>query len=275
MLHTPRSPGTIVAGTLLSLALTACAQQAERRAALAPPAVLAGQEERDRSVASVPSTQASDERQTVRATRENQRTRAQLERRYHVAQLHLAKAKIAIELGELRYHDQISHAEMEFELAKRRQQIFTKFTAPNRLARAELSLQQAEDNVVEARAELQQREQKSSTAQPAGPVQDKTPLERAQRRLERLERDLELRRGELKTLQEVTLPLEQSELDLAAEEKKRAVLQTQRDNEGAIIDRQIAFLNAEAEVTRLEEELADLAEEAEESPPSGTSGPSR
>jgi hypothetical protein len=219
MLRTLRLPGTLVAGTLLVLALPACAPRAARPGDAASPVALGAP------------------------------TRAELQRRLHVAELLLAKAQTETELGDLRYRDQIAHAEKEFELAKRRQQSFTRFIAPNRLARAELSLQEAEDGVRDARDELQQVEQ----------AQSKTAVERAQRGLQRLERDLELRREELKTLKEVTLPLEQSEVDLAAEEKKRAVLQTQRDNEGPLIDRQVAVLNAEAEVARLEKELAALA----------------
>jgi len=206
-------PGTLVAGTV-ALALTACAPRAARPAGLE---------------SASPTWDAR---------------RAALERRLHVAQLLLAKAQTELELGELRYRDQIARAEMEFELAKRRQQGFTRFIAPQRLARAELNMQQAEHGVLEARQALQQAE--------GG--------ELAERRLAHLKRDLELRRDELKTLQEVTLPLEQSELDLAAEVRKRAVLQTQRDNEGALIDRQVAVLTAEAEVARLEGALSELPE---------------
>jgi hypothetical protein len=243
MLCTLRLPGATVAGTLLAFVLTACAPRADQRAGGAPPVAM------------------------------SERAREELQRRLHVAQLLLAKARTEIELGDLRYRDQVRHAEMELELAKRRQQSFAKFTVPHRLARAELSLQQAEDGVLEARAELQQLQQESSATRPAGLVRDQTAVTCAQRRLQRLERDLELRRDEFKTLKEVTLPLEQSELDLAAEVKKRAVLQAQRDNEGPLIDRQIAVLKAEAEVTRLEE-LADGREKAGELSPAA-SEPSR
>jgi len=77
----------------------------------------------------------------------------------------------------------------------------------------------------------------------------------------------------LKTLQEVTLPLEQMELDLAAEQSKRAVLQAQRDDEGRRIDRQIAVETAEAELTRLEDELAELGSAPEALPVTAVSQP--
>ncbi|HQL53837.1 MAG TPA: hypothetical protein PLQ87_03955, partial [Phycisphaerae bacterium] len=153
-------------------------------------------------------------------------------------------------------------AETEFELAKKRLQIFQKMTVPNRLARAELELRQVEDGVTESQEELYQLELMYSDEQLADQTRE-IVIERAKRRLERAQRDLELRREEFRVLKEVNLPLEEQELDHAAELKKRAVLQTQRDNEPEIIDRQVAVINAELEVTRLEEEIADLVSEAQ------------
>jgi hypothetical protein len=203
-------------------------------------------------------------RPTVQA---QERRRMQLERSLAVTQLKLAQAKIAIETGELKYNDQLTHAETEFELAKRRQQIFTKFTAPNRLARAELGLQQAEDGVRGAGEELGQLESATGNTPPVDPAKE-AALAQAKRRLEHAQRDLQLRREEFQTLKEITLPLEQRELDLAATQKKHAALQVQRDNEGALLDRQIAVLSADAEATRLEQELADLQKGSGASPAS-------
>jgi hypothetical protein len=273
MIRTIGFPGTVMAAALLALTLAACGSPrpvspARRLAATAQPIPPAAEQEQSSTADAGPSTRPVEEatgavRQRAREARERERKRTKLERSLEVAQLNLAKAQIAVELGDLKYNDQISHAEMEFELAKRRQQIFTKFTAPARLARGELSLQQAEDAVLEAREDLGQLERAHGAAQ-SGEEGKESAIERTKRRLQRLEHDLELRRVEHTTLKEVTLPLEQSELDLAAEHKKRAVLQVQRDNEGALIDRRIAVLNAEAEVARLENELADLREETGE-----------
>jgi len=208
--------------------------------------------------------------------RERQRKVAKLQRSLEVAELNLAKARIAVEIGDLKYRDALAQAEKEFELAKKRQQIFAKMTAPNRKARAELELQQAEDGLLEARQELEQLELMYRDEQFADQTKE-IVIERARRRLERTQRDLELRREELRVLIEVSLPLEQEELDLAAELKKRAVLQVERDNESGIIDRKVAVLNAEAEVARLEQELSDAREEleagGEQRPQSGESKP--
>ncbi len=266
--------GILVAATLWSSLLSGCgsprpiapAPPAEPAKAPRAPAVGATRPAEDQ-VARPPDDKNKKDvdpvRQEAKKARERERKRARLEHSLEVAQLSLAKATIAVEQGELKYNDQLAQAEMEFELAKRRQQIFTKFTAPNRLARAELGLQQAEDGSLEAREELDQLVLMYSEEQFADQTKE-IVIERAKRRLARAERDLELRRDELKTLKEVSLPLEQSEVDLAAEQRKRAALQVQRDNEGALLDRRVAALNAEAEVTRLEDELADVVEEIQD-----------
>ncbi len=189
--------------------------------------------------------------------------RARLERCLEVAQLNLAKARIEAELGELRYNDRIALADKEFELAKRRQQVFTKFTIPQRLARAALELEQTEHRALEAREELDQLTQPPEPGRTLD-QHDAVLRERAQRRLDRAERDLLLRREEFQTLKEVTLPLEQLELDFEAERRKRAALQVQRDNESALLDRRTAVLTAEAEVERLQSALADLIQTATE-----------
>lgn len=191
-----------------------------------------------------------------------QRRRAELERRLEIASLNLAKAQIEIELGQLKYRDAIARADTDFVLAKKRLQVFERMTAPNRRARAELDLQLAEDNVAEAQDELYQLELKYS-AEEAADRSREIVIERARRRLERAQRDLELRREEFKTLTEVLLPLEQEELAFIGEQKKRAALQVQRDDEGPSLDRKMAVLSAEAEVQRLEEELRQLGDGTE------------
>ena len=212
----------------------------------------------------MPDTQPAD--QSDATTRAPQRRLAQLQHRLEVAELNLAKARIAVEHGELYYRDTTTLAEIEFELAKKRQQIFVKMTVPDRIARAELSLQQAEDGVTEAEQDLYQLELKSGDEHLADQPQEAV-VERTQRRLARAQRDLELRREEFRVLQEATLPLEQRELELASEEQKRALLQVQRDNEAGLIDRRIAVLIAEAELARLENERDDAATESAAAPP--------
>ncbi len=199
----------------------------------------------------------------ARKDRERQRKLDRLIRNREVAQLNLAKAQTNLEHGELRQRDALASAEREFELSKRKLQIFQKFERPHRIARAELELRGVADSVREAEEELAQLELMYKDEQFADQTKE-IVLERARRRLERSRRDLELRREEFERLKEITLPLEELELEHAAEQKKRAVLQTQRDNEAGIIDRQVALLNADAEILRIEQEIEELEEEHDE-----------
>ena len=242
-------PGTLVAAGVALALLGGCA------------AGQPGSRPAPRSTA--PQTQpAGQERVRAQATRWRQRQLAWLRQRLEVAELNLARARIAAEHGELQYNDATALAEIELELAQKRLQIFEKMTVPDRIARAELDIQQAEDSISEAEEDLYQLQLKASDEHSAD-QSGETAIERAKRRIARAQRDLELRREEFRVLQEVALPLEQRELELASEQKKRAWLQVQRDNESVLIDHQIAILDAEAEVMHLEQNLADLAEQIE------------
>jgi len=207
-------------------------------------------------------TQPADPDAAAKEARERERKLARLRRDMEAAQLKLAKAHTNEQNGELKHQEALASANVEMELAKRRLEAFNKFTAPKRVARAELDLQRAEDRHLEAREELQQLELMYKDEQFADQTKE-IVIERARRRLARSTRDLELRRREFKTLTDVTLPMEQRELEHKAEQKKRAALNVQRDNEGALLDRKIAVINAESAVVKLENQLADLTEEIE------------
>jgi hypothetical protein len=200
-----------------------------------------------------PAADAGDER----AALERSRARVRLERDLEVAALQLAKVQIAVEHAKLAYRQDLSRAETAFELAKRRQQIFAKMTAPARIASAELKLQETEDAVRDQRAALQQLEATAGSEGAKDPEQA-IAIERARRRLERAERGLELQRKEHEVLVEVMLPLEQMEMDLAAETGKHAVLALQRANEQTILARRIAVIEAESRMAALEHALDDL-----------------
>ncbi len=169
----------------------------------------------------------------------------------------LAQCQIADEHKALRYRQRLARAEKEFELARRRLEIFNEMTSPNRLTRAELSLEAAGDDLLEARAELERLRQECDASEP-GDTQRAARVERAERAVERQQREFELRKQELYNLREVLLPLEAMELQLEADRRKQAVLELHWDNEAALLDRRVALLEAEELVERLENELADL-----------------
>jgi hypothetical protein len=268
----------VTTGSLLALAvafglLVAGCTSAPRRAAAPQPAGSAngsdgatskpGSESSGSGAAPAPASGDDKVREEAKRTRERQRKLARLERSAEVAQLNLAKAQFGMELGELRYNDVLAQAEKEHELAQRRLEIFEKFTGPNRIARSELGLKYAEDGLTDAREELRQLELMYKEDQFADQTKE-IVIDRARRQLERSQRDFELRQGEHKILIELTLPLERIELEHQVRQKRQVVLQTQRDNEPAAIDRRTALLNADAEVSRLEEEIADTRDEIEE-----------
>lgn|GEM_PF-5916199 len=199
-----------------------------------------------------------------RAREQTERLRQQrrLERRIEIAQLRLAQCQIADEHEALRYRQRLARAEKEFELARRRVEIFNEMTIPNRLARAELLLQRAEDDLVEAREELE-RLQGACSAEESLTAQQAAGLEHARRVVERRQREAEIQREELRLLREVLLPLEAMELQLESDRRKQAVLELHWDNESAMLDRRMALLEAEEEVERLENELADLMRQVE------------
>jgi hypothetical protein len=199
----------------------------------------------------------------AKKTRERERKLAKLERSLEVARLNLSKANLALEHGETQFEDSLVKTEAELEMSKTRLADFTEFASPNRVARAELGLQQAEDGFTEAQEELYQLELMYRDEQFADQTKE-IVIERAKRRLERAQRDLEIRREELKALVDRTLPLEQRELELAVRQHERDLEQAQRSHQTTVIEQKVAILNAEAELDRLEIELSDLREEIQE-----------
>lgn len=199
----------------------------------------------------------------AKEARERQRKLARLERSLEVARLSLAKSRIAGEHAEAQHAEALAKADAELELARRRLENFRKITAPHRIARAELGLLRAEDGLRNAQEELEQLERMYSEEQFADQTKE-IVIDRARRQLQRTQRDLELQRAEFRTLADVTLPLEQRELELALAQQERAAADLRRAYETAQIERRVTLLNGEAEVQRLTDELADLRAEIAE-----------
>jgi hypothetical protein len=217
---------------------------------------------------------AKKQKDEAKKARERQRKLAKLERSLETAGLNLEKTKLSAAHAERQFRDAAGKAEADLDLARTKYENFLEIALPNRIARAELGLQGAEDGATEAREELDQLEQMYSDEQFADATKE-IVVERARRRLERTQRDLELRREEFRTLVENTLPIEQWELELGVQEKERGLAQLRRGRETTVIDQNVATMNAEAEITRLENELSDVQEEIAEAgskpadPPAG------
>lgn len=193
---------------------------------------------------------------------------AELERRVESAELKLAQAQIEIEHGDLRHRQTIARLEKEFEFAKRRLEIFVEMTAPLRIARAELELDRVGADCRAAEEELARLDTPVTSA-PMDDALREAAAGQARRRLAQAQRERDLQREELRILREVLLPLEQMERELEAERKKHAILEAHWDNERALLDRRMAVIAAEIELSRLEQELARVRAEL---PPDGPPG---
>jgi len=306
MLWTLRMLGTVSLGGALLGAVMACASGERHGASTAPlaeahpmrdvapqpsappqPATPAAQEQAqttsgtpqaEEKPAPPPEQKAKQDaekaKQEAKQARERERKRVKLQRDLEVARLRLEKLKLDHEHAQLKFDESAAKAQVELELTQKKLADFKQILAPNRVARSELGLASGEDNLREAREELEQLELMYSEEQFA----DKTKeivIGRARRRLERTQRDVELRREEHQTLVEITLPRETFEQELTLQDKERSLAQLRRDEASAKLERPIALLNADAEIERLQNELADVEEEIKEAQtkPAAGAGP--
>lgn len=185
---------------------------------------------------------------------------AELERRVESAELKLAQAQIEVEHGDLRHRQTVTRLEKEFEFAKRRLEIFVEMTIPLRIARAELELGRVEADCRTAEDELA-RLDTAVTSAPTDEALREAAAAQARHRLTQAQRERDVQREELRVLREVLLPLEQMERELEAERKKHAILEAHWDNERALLDRRMAVIAAEIELSRLEQELVRVRAE--------------
>lgn len=185
---------------------------------------------------------------------------AELERRVESAELKLAQAQIEVEHGDLRHRQTIARLEKEFEFAKRRLEIFVEMTTPLRIARAELEVDWVDADCRAAEDELA-RVNATVASAPADDTLREAAAIRARQRLAQAQRERDLQREELRILREVLLPLEQMEHELEAERRKHVILEAHWDNERALLDRRVAVIAAEIELSRLEQELARVRAE--------------
>lgn len=184
--------------------------------------------------------------------------RAKLERELEVARLRLRQAELGREHGRIQAEQAVAAAEFELQMAQRRLETLRTREIPVRVARAEQGLVGAQDRVTEEQQELEQLELMYQDEQIADKARE-IVLERAARRLERSRTNLDLQQRELVTLKERTIPVELAEAEQGVLQKEQALQRARREAETGRIDRDISIINAQAEVLRLEQELAALA----------------
>jgi hypothetical protein len=191
------------------------------------------------------------------------RKRARLARQMAIAAEKVKKARLAQAHQQAEDQDKVARKRTERELAATKLEDFEEHNAPQRIEEARLALHRAEDRVKEAQEELAQLEMMYAEEDLADKTRE-IVLERGRRRLERARRELELQRTALANLEEHDLPREAAEMRAQATDKASELENLQRTAETNLLDKQIAVMEAEAEVARLEEEIEELDEEVGE-----------
>ncbi len=207
--------------------------------------------------------EAAEKEKAEKERRDLVRKQARTERDLTMARERMRKTKLQNEFNEQQEKLAEEKARRELDLAERKLRTFKEISTPERLDRADLSLQYSRDSVVEARQELEQLEGMYKDDQFA----DKTKeivLERGRRRLERAERSLALEDRAIAALKGETLPVELIEQEAGVREKREAIKKLVFDNEMEAIDRKLSILGAEAELIRLEEDLEDVVRDLRE-----------
>ncbi len=197
----------------------------------------------------------------IEATK-NARKMAKLERSQNVAAEKLTKARMSEAHAATDKETARAKAEHELSLEAARMQKYREREVPNRIAWAELRLQQARDRVKDSEDELHQLELMYSEEDFADQTKE-IVLDRSRRRLERSHRDLELRHVDHAILTEQTIPLELVEREQKLRQKELTLEKTRRDAEASGLDKRIGLMNAEAEVVRVGVDIEALNEEME------------
>jgi hypothetical protein len=183
--------------------------------------------------------------------------RRELERQVAIAREKLRQSEAEVELQRMAAADDDAKRNAEIELAKAELDEFDKHDAPSRIAKARLDLAQARDALDEQKEELAQLEATYAD----GDLADKTReivLNRGKRRVARAEQRLAIAEGEAQTLEELTIRRERAKLELAVEQSTRDVRRAKESAENEALSKRIAVMSAEADVARVEAELAAL-----------------
>jgi ribosomal protein L29 len=211
---------------------------------------------------------ADDKKAEERAN--NGRALAKLERDLDLAKEKMHRAEMAQAHAEMEQAVALEKAEQELAIERRRLDTFVTREVINRVEWAELALAGSADRLQEARDELAQLEKMYGEDDFADGTKE-IVLDRGRQRLERSQRDYELRGEDFKTLTERTIPLEITEREKNVREKEQALEKARRSAEAGRLDQAIAIMSARHDIARIEAEIdaqrqkMDKAERADES----------
>ena len=189
--------------------------------------------------------------------------RARLVRDLAIAKEKVAKAGLALTHQQADDQAELAQKAAEHKLAMTKLKDFEAHDAPQQLEEARLQLLRSEDWLKDSEEELAQLEMMYAEEDLADKTRE-IVLERSRRRLERARRDVALQHIALANLEEHSLPRETADLRSQMTEKARLLENLERAIEAHRLEKQIALMEAEAEVKRLKEEINKLDREAKE-----------
>jgi hypothetical protein len=183
--------------------------------------------------------------------------RAALAREAELANLKLDRARADVADQEAENAAALKKAETEIAFAEAKLAAFDEAEAPQRLKRARLELQGAEDALADAKEELAQLNFMYKDV--GGDDMTKNlVIERATRGVKRAEERLAAQRAEVETVEKRTLPQERKRLAFELDERRRDAERTRRAGEKASFDKRVALKAAEHDVARIADDAADL-----------------
>jgi HlyD family secretion protein len=229
-------------------------------AILAFPSSVPAQGAPDQDAAATKQDKAKEEREAKEAKeRDKANKRAALEREVPIAKEKLARAHKDVADQAEDAAGSAAKAQKEVAMAKAALETFEKREMPAKIAKAQLDLQGAKDNLEDNKEELEQLELMYKDQD----LSDKTReivIRRAKRALDRAKERLGIQQEELGILMERTLPQSREKLVLESEEKQREAARVERASQKAAVERKIGVMAAESEVKRIETELAGMKE---------------
>jgi len=249
---------------VLTLGLSGCAGAGQTEGVEADVAQKAGQAAGEKT-APPPGPQTAQVAESGKENAEADQTekvlkRAKLARELEIARQKVRKAELALQNQRADDQAAIDKARVERELAEIKLKKFESQDAPHKLAETRLSLKNAQDNLKEQEEELEQLEMMYKEEDLADKTRE-IVLERGRRRLERARMSLANQQNALQILEQHTQPFELAELRSQVTQKDQALDGARRSAEAKLLEKQIDLWSAQAEVTRMEEELAELDKE--------------
>lgn len=193
---------------------------------------------------------------------EKEKAKTKAERDLRIAKMNFEKTKLTHENQRVGQAQAVERMAFEFDLMKKRHEIYMNEEIPNRIKRQELNMKYQRENVQSNREELEQLEKMYKDEQFADATKD-IVVERARRSLDNALKSLEISESENRIFLDKTLPYEKEERKRGLDDKTRQIEQNARDWKIGEIDREIAIINQEAEIQRLADELKKVTDELE------------